>query len=350
MIRVVIITIAMLILIFISCSKNQQIKQLEENMKNTTESLKTDLQSEESMKNDFDSLRFEYGKIVNVSFRIRNSTERHSDKDDVISVIRMAEGASAEFSNKFQKQVVELDEEEWLDFINKLYICRVDKWQKGYYEGSEAGTNKWILRIDFSDKERFVITNLSYLQNWEKFIETMDGIKVKIKNQQIGQLDELEGLKTEYKKRFGNSITDFELSIVNVSFSIGNPGKPRRSFSMTRTANGVIAEYNEYKTQVVKLDIGEWFDFIHALYECHIDKWEEWKKMKVEEREKAYSKSSDMGDLLGSLGGETWAVEIFFVDKEKFKVSSTNEYPQNWTRFLKIMNDMETKIKEGKPK
>jgi hypothetical protein len=81
----------------------------------------------------------------------------------------------------------------------------------------------------------------------------------------------LANLKMEYEKKFGEPISDFELTIQEIDF--WNKYKLR----ITRTLYGAQARYvgEDSEEQIeVRLSIEEWLDFIRALYTCCFDKWE----------------------------------------------------------------------------
>jgi hypothetical protein len=144
-----------------------------------------------------------------------------------------------------------------------------------------------------------------------------------------------ELVKAEYKKKFMESITDFELSVERVYFRTGNT--EHRYLSVIRTAAGALAIYEDIagpnKEQLkLELDMGEWLDFIRALYKCRIDEW------KI------------FYDNPTALDGEQWRLQIFFLnrlERERFTSGGSNRYPQNWEKFEKIMKGKKKKIKKG---
>jgi hypothetical protein len=74
----------------------------------------------------------------------------------------------------------------------------------------------------------------------------------------------LAKLKTKYEKRFGKSMSDFELKIQKIEF--------KNKYTIRRTLYGA-REDSEY-LNVTKLNIEDWLDIIRALYTCCLDKWE----------------------------------------------------------------------------
>jgi hypothetical protein len=149
-------------------------------------------------------------------------------------------------------------------------------------------------------------------------------------------------LRAEHEKKFGTFITDFELSTMSVYFLIGGAVgiHPNPRISVVKTPTGAIAKYLPLgngsrnpeirvaakKPSEIKLDIGEWLDFVNALYKCHVNKWK-------------YDGEIDEGTV--------WHLEIIFSDKDNIKLLSFtfyNEYPPNWDKFMKIMEGIVAKI------
>ena len=138
-----------------------------------------------------------------------------------------------------------------------------------------------------------------------------------------------EKIKIEYNKKIGTPITDFELSITGVHFNEDSIDIP--NYSLVRTTKGAIVKYrpkDKKKLLEVQLNIDEWLDFINSLYKC-INKWER-----------------DYHDIINVMygGRDTWQIAIYSLDKNIF-ISSGHLYPPNWNDFMKVMTDLEAKIK-----
>jgi hypothetical protein len=162
------------------------------------------------------------------------------------------------------------------------------------------------------------------LEKLEHYKETKKGTKSEF----------LAKLRTEYKKKFGESMTDFELAMEEVSFHFGGAIR-RYNITVTRTLKGARAEYNfdyhyaEDRSEV-ELDIGEWLDFIRALYKCRTDKWQK----EYEDRTKDYDKE--------------WNLYIYSSGKDKpdeFSGYDSHPFPPNWDEFKKAIDGMETRIR-----
>jgi hypothetical protein len=136
----------------------------------------------------------------------------------------------------------------------------------------------------------------------------------------------LSGLKTQYKKKFGAPISDFELAVTGVSvYGI----TPQGSITVTRTLKGARAQYSYNDLTETELSMGEWLDFIRALYKCGIDKLE--------------SKSGKYKS-----GGMNWGISIYTSDKEKpDKFSQYNSTLPNYDELKKVMAAMETRIRRN---
>lgn len=160
------------------------------------------------------------------------------------------------------------------------------------------------------------------LEKLEHYKETKKGTKSEF----------LAKLKTEYKKKFGESMTDFELATENVIFSFG-ASVGRYEITVTRTLKGARAKYkfdHPFDKSEIELDIGEWLDFMRALNKCRIDKWQ-----------KEYGKWTGDGD-------NKWSLYIYSSDKDKFDIFSgyDSSPPPNWDEFKKVIRSMETRIRK----
>lgn len=215
-------------------------------------------------------------------------------------------------SSKWAKLMAEVEE------IRKL---RLEEYKVSYKERFNREVPDWeqagISTIRSALKSAF-LTDVPYLTKEEEEI---------IKN-------ESEKIKSEYKKRFGESISDFELSTTRVCFRIGGAvgAGDLPHILVSRTATGTLAKYvsfeNEEESFEIQLSIGEWLDFIRALYKNKVDKWE----------------THYTTEYL-SLDGIVWSLQIFSLDNGYFSSGGSNAYPLNWDIFIKIMDDMEAKIK-----
>jgi hypothetical protein len=140
-------------------------------------------------------------------------------------------------------------------------------------------------------------------------------------------------LKKEYKRKFGEPISDFELTIQEIDF--WNKYKLR----ITRTLYGARAIYvgEEQEEWVdVKLNIEEWLDFIRALYTCCFDKWD---KNPISHR------------YYNEIEGVLW---VSFSSKGKpytynNRVRIKDQLP-NLNGFEKAMKDMVAKIRKASAK
>jgi hypothetical protein len=174
------------------------------------------------------------------------------------------------------------------------------------------------LRILFSFQEEKDDTRLflqkRFLRVYQIDSEVMEHYLEIRKEAQSGFLTKL---KTQYEKKFGQPISDFELKIQKIYFA----GK----FEITRTLYG--ARLMDYKDLTeVKLNTEEWLDFIRALYTCCLDKWK--------------YQGKDYYDISGER-----ELYVYFSSEEKpyddYYVFPTKdaELP-NLNEFEKIMEDM----------
>jgi len=146
-------------------------------------------------------------------------------------------------------------------------------------------------------------------------------------------------LKKEYKKRFDAPISDFELSITNVKYYYHNA----REFyyplvmSITRTATGATAKYNIYpgyeQEYELKIDMGEWLDFVNALHKCNRVRASVWKDT-IKSDVVLY-----LHDKRGLSNGRS--LKILFSSPKEF-----TEYSLDMPRITEVMDSMLEGIKK----
>ncbi|MDR1812300.1 MAG: hypothetical protein LBQ87_05700 [Candidatus Fibromonas sp.] len=150
------------------------------------------------------------------------------------------------------------------------------------------------------------------------------------------KITEDEKIKVAYKKKFGVPITDLELSITSVYFENNSRSltKSPPYFSVVRTATGAFAKYSVNSDWLeAKFSMDEWLDFIRNLCKCRINEWEE-------------SYSSGLADIMHGVNNR-WHLKIYSLDKNLLGSSGgSTTHPPNWDEFIKIIIDMEAKIKE----
>jgi hypothetical protein len=132
---------------------------------------------------------------------------------------------------------------------------------------------------------------------------------------------ELENkLKAEYEKKFGEQISDFELSITNIYLEEKEDLVYLSYFNRTTTGMSVInILYGEDLEFEQEYNIGEWLDFIRALYKCCITKWEK--------------RFNGSGADYGFWRLEVQSNEIFFSH------GTSSSYPANWNEFKKAIDN-----------
>jgi hypothetical protein len=118
----------------------------------------------------------------------------------VITATRTTRGARIKYFS-YEKNLADLDVEldlefdigEWLDIVNALRKCRIDKWKtrdwKTKYRDNwhKEGFVRWNLNVDLLNKDSFYENWLSfnygngYPPNWDEFKKTMDDLAEKIR-------------------------------------------------------------------------------------------------------------------------------------------------------------------------
>jgi hypothetical protein len=187
---------------------------------------------------------------------------------------------------------------------NKTKYKKIFKIPAPQWKSISAYTHLYLL-------EGAIKTNLSYHTENEE-------IRLKSENKKI---------KAEYQKRFGEPITDFELSIMRLNLR-GIWAKPY--FSIARTATGAIVKYIPKDTRKLfelRLGLEEWLDFVRALRKCNVNEWE------------------PISRKLRN-PGEDWRIELLSFGENVSEFSSLNIYSPSWNEFEKAIDNIKAKIKK----
>ncbi|MDR0331056.1 MAG: hypothetical protein LBH93_05060 [Chitinispirillales bacterium] len=152
-------------------------------------------------------------------------------------------------------------------------------------------------------------------------------------------------MKAEYFKNFGKSITDFESSIVHISFARVVQDSNNTQTSVIRTPTGAIALYQPYagynlivSINPYSIELGlswdEWLYFTNVIYK-YIGGWGE----------------ADCELSKGEFAPYSyWRLRLFFAntDAEMSRdIVSYDKCPLDWEGLIEFMGGMETKIKQN---
>lgn len=287
-----------------------------------------------------------------VVFKFKQSG-RHNFSSD-ISITKTETGAIAKYKHYTQYEFqranttnleANLDMKEWLDFVNALYECNTNKWEKIYSGKKGQFYISWNVDIFSSGKNEpdvFSGDN-EYPFNWKEFTKAIKAVeeKVKVKMKKQANAPAEAELAAEYEKRFGEPITDFELSIMRAEFN----NEKYEYISIARTETGAILKdgYDRYGNRgepfKLELGVGEWLDFIRALRKHRVNEWEE----KYEDNMPA-----GVRKIFKPLN-KTWEFLIYSSDKKDGSVfSGNNAYPPNWKDFEKTISGINAKIRKVK--
>lgn len=320
----------LLALLLLCCGKDQPAKQIHESHERAAENAKKlETEMEAKLKAEYEK---RFGEPISEfelsAKRVEYHTSWMSNTPTSISVTRTATGAIAAYKENLLE--LELDIGEWLYFIRELRKCNVEK--KAFnlvfdYNGKDDRE----LVVQFSSFETLIFTfDMQYHNNWSDVTKLMEAMALRIKKEGGAKLE--AKLKMEYEKKFGISMTDFELSIEQVAFRYD-----LKHFIATRTANGVHIEYNNYAAVLqfeVEFDIDWWLDFVNALRKNRVGEWEQeknfWEK-------KHYENGYEEGFV-------AWILIVNFSNKKRPIFSNINGFPPNWNEFTKAMNDFDAKI------
>jgi hypothetical protein len=231
--------------------------------------------------------------------------------------------------------------EEWLDFVRDVSKHRIGEWEKNeeLIEGK-----RWLAQITFLDENESLKPPVREYEaeNMEGFDTIINNMNEKIKEKLIAGKRAAEfKLSAEYQRKFGELITDFELSTTRIMFRLETKNPYNlysieldRHFTETNAKASFLEQdssNHRYELEA-ELGMGEWLDFLHALRKTRFYKW---KGNGNEDREKRdgigwglRTTNFDSGDVL------------------KYYSFRFNNYPKDYGEFKKAMDDMAAKIKE----
>jgi hypothetical protein len=167
------------------------------------DSVKRDIcftKEEEIIKNESKKIKSAYKKRFGVPisefefqtreiiFRIGNPYKGDMGSDvDYLSVRKTPRGAHAEYHPKALDTLLKIDlnTEEWLNFINSLYKLNIHEWKDddtSYYKDTDAD-KEWDIEISplYENKSGWSGNGDAYPPNWHEVMKVMDGMKEKIK-------------------------------------------------------------------------------------------------------------------------------------------------------------------------
>jgi hypothetical protein len=267
-------------------------------------------------------------------------------------VYKTATGAIARYEPFYGEEVeTELSPEEWLNFIKALYKCLdkdLNEWggEDKYRCDMYPLICKRVLAIDYLDSSKKVGYNAlkARVVDWDMVEKTISDMLPIIRKRAEVPLD--AKLRAEYQKRFGEPITDVELSTNGIYFLFA-PNKTKNILSVlvNRTETGAILRYTETggilrrDVPEVELDIDEWLDFVRAMHKSGISKWErQYGGDTIRYFYDFYSNPVSKFD-------ERWKIEIYYSDKAGSSLTEGYDaYPPKWDEFMRIMDRMKVKF------
>jgi len=324
------------ILLLLSCGENPEAKLLAQKKAEEIErenARKTEVEFEVKLKAEYEK-RFGI-PISNFEFSIKSVKYNYYDHYATMSITRTATGAIA----KYTEIELELDMDEWLDFVNALHKCNIGEKQfsnarrmDGTFDYVNEDVRELEILLSSSKKLWFGFQPKSQkYEDWADVAEIMDSMTVSIIKKMAAEIE--PKLESEYEKKFGVPISDFERSISGMYFdSYEHPNY--LYISIYRTATGANIKYSDKAQSTapkrnLNIDIGEWLDFVNTLYKYNVNKWKE-----------EYI-NTDKASHISSM----WNIHIYSLGKQTLHRSGVRGYPPNWDEFFKVMTDLEAKIK-----
>ena len=334
-----------------SSCENEKIKQAEKKAKDLEAELEAKLRIEYEKRFRTPITDFELStKSVEYRYLQMSSTDDYPE----ISITRTATGAIIKYKNGVLE--LELGIDEWLDFVRTLHKCIKGKKKynkNGAYFNYDYYQRNWReLKIlsSSSEKLQFEFSQEYHYSDWANFLKVIEAMILRVKKEDSAKLE--AKLKAEYEKRFVMPMTDFEISIENVSFKY----YPIRFVATRTTEGGARIEYYTYgqypglDTRLdLEFEIGEWLYIVRTLRKCHVDEWinnyrkirfrNYWRKTGYDDRYEKFGTWIFFVNLLNKDG-------IYFDDDRWFSFNMGNGYPPNWVSFSEAMEGIAEKIRE----
>lgn len=275
------------------------------------------------------------GQLHKRTFPFRIDQEVPSNRSIILEYTstRTTTGAIVKLSDSHLNSKIEIGMEEWLDFVRDLSKYRIGEWEKNdeLIKGED-----WYAIITFLDEDKLPKPSVREYkaENGDEFDKAINNMNEKIKKKLTIEKREAEfKLSTEYQRKFGELITDFELSTTLIRFSLKTEIPfTYYSIEVTRDMTETNARASFDLEKEAELDIGEWLDFLHALHKSRFYRWKGNSNMDREKRD-----------------GIEWDLRTVNLDSSdvlKYYVFRFNNYPRNYEEFKKTMDDMAAKIKE----
>jgi hypothetical protein len=277
---------------------------------------------------------------------------------------KTATGAATGYIRGLDADIIDM--EEWLDFIRSLSKLRVNEWKE--FTPDNATPLKYRIKmqedrsfsITFSDTSFKSSVMDSYPADLDELEKVMEGIKAKTEEKIAVKKEEAEAkLSMEYQKRYGEPITDFELSLTFLEFNfykttdfrnakilsgyisvisdVAYKVKAARNIDKT-SANIVFRLRKDAKSPAsifkTELNAEEWLDFVRALHESRFYEWEE-----------RYEGKAMRDDIHWHLETNNGVPQKSF-EYTIFNSMGVNAYPENWGGFEKALDGIKAKIRE----
>jgi len=275
-----------------------------------------------------------------VRFSLESSNKTPINFTSEIIITRTKTGAVAYYSYG-PEEGIKLSMDDWLDFIYDLYKSSFMKWDEEYGKMRMQALFNDTYWLDIYNSNSFNPKKFAgynkYPPNWDKFLKVMNDIRAKAKKDSATKEIE-DKLKTEYKKRFGKPISDFELSIRSMNFGAFSKWIDNSvSVRLNRTARGALIEYyagSEGVQLSEKLSMEEWLDLLNNLQKCPSNgrggKFERW--------DICCRKNLNDYSILDIY--VTWRLEIKSSgDSDELKFYANDICTPKWDEFMKIISN-----------
>jgi hypothetical protein len=314
-------------------------KEMKDRKKNFDASLSAEYQKKfgkqiSELESSIRYLRFEFTTKVpyeKYNLNISNSKEKAS----IFVMLR-----TVKTPQDFQYDIFEeeLNMEEWLDFIHALHESRFYEWEEYYYKEKSLDSLEWELTIESNKNKSFESRGETYPPNWDKVKKIMDDMAAKIKGKTAVKVKEANAKLSEgYQKKFGEAITEPELSTTEIYFWLHTKDPfyeyrllINRKMKETNAELKIFSATGDSSYIETELNMEKWLDFIRVLHKSRFYEWKEY-----------YGDKKQPNDF-------EWKLDVKHLDKELFtreiNFKGIDEYPENWDEFKKTIMEFQNEI------
>jgi hypothetical protein len=275
-----------------------------------------------------------------------------------MTVTRTAEGADfsnsvavykrmENYSNSTIRFNTKLKMEDWAGLVRDISELGIDEWEEEYANNPEEGyVVNWNVEIISSDTLKSQGEDGVYPENWKVFKDIMDNLWDKIETELQNEKEKADAaLKARYLEKFGEPITDRELSTTRIVFEFNSKRAPKNSYYLSVYSEavkaGAWAELSDCKDLEWGFDMDEWLELVRVVYKTNFYEW----------------KHSRSDWSWGDSKKFDWKLIVFNADEDNAEIPAilnqqcleyrgADVYPPNWKELKRKMDVLRKEMRK----